>query len=514
MPNAFAFIVVFSWPLAVFVLFRFLPRVEALIWSIIGGYLLLPTRAGVDLPLVPTLDKDVIPALAAAVMLAIGVGATAASRADSDNLSRASDDRMSLSLFAPFLFLLVVSPLITVFTNSEVLTYGPVILPALGLYDAFSIVGRMAFTVLPFLLAARYLSSPDSHARLLKIIVISALAYTLPMLFEIRMSPQLNVMFYGFFPHDFLQHIREGSFRPIVFLSHGLWVGMLMAMAILAAGALWRQRVAEGARAGQWLFAGFYLVIVLVLSRNLGALGISLAFSLVVLLMGIRAQTVFAGAIAVIVLLYPVLRSADLVPVDQVVALAEKISPERAQSFQFRVENEDLLAAKAAEKPFAGWGIWGRNHVFDSQSGETLSVTDGLWIIIIGTDGWLGYLAQFGLLTLPILLLAAGRRSESLTPATAGLTMVLAANLFDLLPNATLTPVTWIVNGALAGFCMRRVAEQTPQNRAWRDMPKRNWSLLTDRPSTHRPQADRTGAKADWHSLSRRAKPPMGREEK
>jgi hypothetical protein len=82
-------------------------------------------------------------------------------------------------------------------------------------------------------------------------------------------------------------------------------------------------------------------------------------------------------------------------------------------------------------------------------------VTDGVWIIVIGSYGWLGYIAQFGLLTLPTLMLAFGRRSSALTPATAGLGLVMAANLLDLLPNATQIPFTWLMAGALLGEAER-----------------------------------------------------------
>jgi hypothetical protein len=510
MPNAFAFIVVFSWPLAVYVLFRFLPRIEALGWSIVAGYLLLPTRAGMDFPLIPLIDKDAIPGLAAAVALAFGMGANAAKRAESANINKGDNGWGTLKIFMPFLFILLASPVITVLTNSETLVYGPIVLPALRIYDALSIIGRIVFTVLPFLLAARYLASPESHAKLLKVIVLAMLAYTLPMLFEIRMSPQLNVMFYGFFPHEFLQHMRGGSFRPVVFLYHGLWVAILMAMAIVGAVALWRQRIFEGSRAGQWLFSGLYLLLVLFMSSNLGALAIAVGLVPAALLLGARGQVLLAGAISLVVLLYPVLRSTDLVPVDKVVEVAERINPDRAASLQYRLDNEDALGAKAAEKPFAGWGIWGRNQIFDPDTGRVLSVTDGAWIIIIGVYGWLGYIAQFGLLTLPTILLAFGRRSAALTPATAGLTLVMGANLFDLLPNATLTPITWLVGGALAGFCVYRAPEQAPENGPIREMPQRSWGLLTDRPK--QAQAKAQGAVPEWHGPSRPAR-RMGRED-
>lgn len=486
MPNAFAFLVLFSWPLAVYLLFRFLPRVEALGWSILGGYLLLPTRAGLDLPLVPLIDKGAVPALSAAVLLAFGMGAAASDRAGSmagRPVAGGGDQGTGgLKPFIPFMIVLFVSPIITVLTNAEPLVYGEVIIPGLRIYDALSIIGALAFVVLPFVLAVRYFASPESHVVLLKIIVFGLLAYSLPTLFEIRMSPQLNVMFYGFFPHEFAQHIRAGGFRPVVFLHHGLWLAILMSMSIIAAAALWRQRVSEGVKAGQWLFAGLYLLLVLFMARSLGAFAITMLLVPAVVLLGLRTQILLAAVISVIVLFYPVLRSADLVPVDRMVSIAAGVNADRAASLQFRLDNEEALTTRAAEKPFAGWGIWGRNHIYDPDTGEMESVTDGAWVIVIGMYGWLGYISQFGMLTLPTLLLAFGRRSAALTPATAGLALVMSANLLDLLPNATLTPITWLVGGALAGFCVYRAPAQAPTAMPVDDGPKRSWAVLTDRP--------------------------------
>lgn len=487
MPNALAFLVVFSWPVAVYLLFRYLPRVEALCWSILGGYLLLPSRTGFDLPLVPAVDKDVVPVLTATVLLACGMGMTEAEKAARrDGRGVVGRDGPMFGPFAPLIALLILSPLVTVLTNSEPLFYGPLVIPGLSLHDAVSVIGRMLLTALPFLLAMRYLASPESHTLLLKVIVVALLVYSLPVLFEVRMSPQLNVMFYGFFPHDFLQHIRPGGFRPVVFMQHGLWLAVILCMAVIAAAALWRQRMSEGARAGQWFFACVYLLIVLLLSNSLGAFVIALLLAPAVLLLGVRPQLLIAGGIAVIVLIYPVLRSGGLVPVEQVVAMAERVSADRAASLQFRLDNEDALSARAALKPIAGWGLWGRNEIHDPETGRTMSVTDGAWIIVIGAFGWLGYIAQFGLLTMPTILLAFGRKAASATPATAGLALVLAANLMDLLPNATLTPVTWLLGGAIAGYYLYRAPQDRPEAQAGADLapvrPRRSWGILTDRP--------------------------------
>lgn len=377
---------------------------------------------------------------------------------------------------------MLASPFITVVTNTEVLRYGPLILPALKPYDAISIIGGFVFGLLPFLLAQRHFATAESHVVLLRAVVLAMLVYSLPTLFEIRMSPQLNVTFYGFFPHQFLQHMRDGGFRPVVFLLHGLWLAIILAMAVMAALALWKQRLSEGKRAGHWMFAALYLFIVLSLSNSLGALVIAVLVIPAAVLLGARGQVLIAAALAGAVLLYPILRGAQIVPVDDILSFAESISAERAASLEFRLRNEDALSERAAEKPWGGWGSWGRNLIFDPETGQEASIVDGAWILLIGTYGWLGYLSQFGLMTLPIILVALGRRRVPIQPATAGLALVMAINLVDLIPNATMGPVTWLISGALAGFYARRDAPEDEVAMANGPAPaRRSWGMVSDR---------------------------------
>jgi hypothetical protein len=482
MPNVFAYLVAFSWPVVVYVLFRRLPPAAALGWSIVAGYLILPTRAGIDLPLVPTLAKDEIPVLAAALMLLLGVGA-AASASWQNAPQLGLQPRQQKGFLVPALMvLLFVSPLVTVLTNPDPIVAGDLFLRGLSFYDAGSVVAGLGLTILPFVLGSRYLASPESHVVLLKILVFALLGYSLLMLYELRMSPQLNRMIYGYFPHSFGQHMRGGGYRPLVFLNHGLWLAILVAMTILAAATLWRQRLSEGARRGHWLFAVLYLVLILFLSSSLGALAIALLLLPAVLIFGVRAQLLLAGIIAGIVLFYPMLRGAGLIPINNVVAISQAINQDRADSLLYRVRHEDALLAKANEKPLAGWGTWGRNRVYDPETGRDLSVTDGAWIIVIGVFGWVGYIAQFGLLTVPIMLLAVRRKSLAVSPATAGLALIMAANLLDLLPNATLTPVTWLIGGALAGrLAYRSVTAPEQSGVLPQKLPgRRSWSLVSE----------------------------------
>jgi hypothetical protein len=485
MPNTFAYVVFFLWPLVVIVLFLRLPVAAALAWSIIGGYLLIPLRTGYNFPMIPTIDKDALPSLMAGLMIIMVAGrqADVVRRDRRQTIADTGTTRQRPTPDTPqtkrvtfrrtlggtvmwvLLLLACASSFLTVLANQDPVVVGEVFLPGLRLYDAGSVLGRLLITLLPFLLARRYLATPESHVVLLKVFCIAALGYSLLALYEIRMSPQLNTKIYGFFAGgSFMQQVRGSGYRPVVFLQHGLWLGIFLAMAVLSAAALWCQtRQQRLPTAWRWGAATLWLLTVLVLSNSLGALIIGLLFLPVILFMGVRGQLLFAAIIAGCILTYPMLRGAGLVPVQTLLSWSSAISQERADSLGYRFRNEDILLAHANEKPLAGWGGYGRNRVRDDETGRDISTTDGMWIITIGTWGWVGYISQFGLLTLPLILLAARRRELEVSHATAGLALILAANLLDMIPNATLTPLTWLIGGALAGRYAIVPASKAPE---------------------------------------------------
>lgn len=454
MPNIFAYAALLVWPLVVAVLFRQMPLRPALIWSILAGLLLLPVNTEINFPLVPSLDKMVVPALAALVMcLATPVPAGVTLRGW---LPQGVVGRALVAMF-------VASPFATALTNGEPVNAGFGSIPGLSIFDAVSTVLRQVALVLPFLLARRYLADERAHELLLRILVAAGIAYSALILIELRLSPQLHSWVYGFFPHSFLQHVRSWGYRPLVFLGHGLWVAIFMAFALLAAVALWRG-AGDGRRRGRLLAASGWLGLVLVLCKSLGALVLGAAFALLLGAGGRRMVLPGCTLAAALVLTYPALRGADLVPTGLVAEAALSVSAERAGSLQFRFDNEDILLARANEKPLFGWGSWGRNRVYDVVSGRDASITDGRWVIVIGSYGWLGYLAEFGLLTLPLILLATGGVRRQIGLPTAALGVVLTVNLLDMLPNASLMPLSWLLAGALLG----RVEEiaRAPRRRA------------------------------------------------
>ena len=439
MPNAFAFMMLGVWPLVVIAMFRRMPLERALIWSVLGGYLILPPVVVIDLPALPALDKHTIPSLAAAMCLTV--------------MGRRVRILPATMLGKILVLMILFSPIGTVLTNREPVLFTVGGLPGLTPWDIVSSGAYQFMMLLPFLLARDVLAGPTAQKEIVRALLIGGLIYSIPMLYEVRMSPQLNLKIYGFFQHGFDQTFRFGGFRPIVFLQHGLWVAFFAVTALAAAVAA--LRAADPQNRMRYLVATIYLAIVLIFCRSLGPLVLAVAIVPLVFLASRRTQLRVAALLAVLVIAYPVLRGANLVPVEAMLEQAARIDEQRMQSLQFRFDNEEALLERAKEKPYFGWGAWNRNMIHDDATGFPVSISDGLWIIVIGIGGWFAFIAQFGLLASPLLMLR--RKMRSLpdiaeTPYLGALALMLAFNMIDLIPNATLTPLTWLLTGALLGY--------------------------------------------------------------
>lgn len=445
-----AWIALCLWPVISVFFFRSLSLPAAICATILGGHLLLPSNTALDLPVLPPLNKVTIPAFAALV----GTIIVSRSRPLASDILPGWIPRHPLVLC--MLGFLVIGTAGTVLTNQDPLFIGPIFLSGLRIYDGFAILLTSLTALIPFLIARKVMVTPESHRSILVYIVGTAFAYSFLALYEVRMSPQLNVMVYGFFPHSFAQHVRGGGFRPLVFLSHGLSLGLYLSMAVIAAVGLARTTTAPERL--RWMLLAVWLLFTLVLAKTLGALLIALLCMSVIMFLGSKSRFYFAFGVAILFCSFPAMRAADIIPVDRVLALAENIDPQRAASFEFRLDNEDILLERAAQRPLFGWGGYSRNRIFD-DNGQDISVTDGIWIIWFGVGGWFHYISMSGLLTCGLIALALRRRGQ-LPPDTIVLSILLAANFIDLIPNAGLTPLTWLIAGALAG-CLERKSIKT-----------------------------------------------------
>ncbi|HEY6870869.1 MAG TPA: hypothetical protein VI199_14035 [Novosphingobium sp.] len=399
--------------------------------------LILPSATVVRISGLPDLDK--------VAMISIGTGLGAWLMARPVPLGNRS------KIFAVLCAVFLTSPFVTASLNGDPIVGSGFYLKGMVPYDAVSQMAVKLFVVLPFWAGRRLLGDEEGHRALVIGLLVAMLIYSLPILLEIRISPQLHTWVYGFFQHSFIQQMRAGGFRAVVFLPHGLVVALFLGLAFLAAAVAKRQ----GARilGAPSTLVLLYLGMVLILQKSWAATAVAFLLGIVILALRPRKQVSLAALIALVVITYPMLRNSHLIPVEAVTSYSGSLSADRSQSFAFRIQNEEILLKKSQERPWFGWGSWGRNRVYDLETGRDISVTDGTWIIVIGSWGWVGYLAQFGLLSLPIFMLRrAGRRiGGRIPPFSAGLALMLAMNLFDLIPNSSLTPVTWLMAGALSG---------------------------------------------------------------
>ena len=441
------------WPIISVCLFKFLGGRRGLIYSVMIGFLFLPPNYFLFLPVVPKYGSGTAIAAGLALSYLFFRNNWHAELGDTTRRSHLLGGLMIVLVVLYF-----INPFLVFLTNREGLSFGPKIIQGLGLSDVLKMIWNAAATIIPFLLGWRLLAREEDHRLLLRVLVILMFGYSLLALFEVRMSPQLNQWVYGYFPHDWLQHLRGGSFRPVVFLGHGLVLGFHLFWATLACAILVRGTDSIGRMT--YLAGVLWFVMVLLFSKNLGSVLLAVLFLPTVFLLGSGMQIRVAAIIAVLFLSYPIVRSANLLPIDSFTSIVRSISPDRTRSFETRLRNEQLLLERAQQKPLAGWGGYARSRIHN-EAGSDISLVDGAWIGRLGTRGWSGYVSFFGMFTLPMVWLLILRRRKPVPTVTSGLALMVGAILIELVPNATLSSVGLVAAGALTGFVLK---ESTTRN--------------------------------------------------
>jgi hypothetical protein len=435
----FAYFALLIWPIVALYLYSRLPVGQATMWTILGGYLLLPDNLAIKFKMIPAFDKTTIPNLAALIGCAVYA-------------RRLPKFFHAFGIAEILILLILIGPFITSLLNGDEIRIGSTVLPGVDEYDAGSEVIYRFIFMLPFFLGRQFVRSSESNAEVLRVLVIAGLAYSLPMLFEVRMSPQLSTWIYGYQGIGVPNAFRDGGARPVVFLTNGLLVAFFAMTATVAAAALWRMKT--GIR--QWPPGGItiYLTFVLVLCKTLGALVYGACLVPLVRWASPRLQLRLACVLVTIALAYPVLREADVFPTNAFLRAASVVSVDRAHSLGTRFENENLLLERASERPLFGWGRYGRSRVYGGWLGSDNTLSDGYWIIILGGWGIVGFVGTFGLLSLPVFRATVALKFAQLMRealSLAALALIVAINVVDLLPNASILPWTWLLAGALLG---------------------------------------------------------------
>jgi len=438
--NVLAYMVLCGWPVLSIWFYRHKSLQLATLLTIIGGFMVLAVKTSVDFPLIPPLGKSSIPVFSAML------GCWYIKKQKIKYFS-------NKGLIQVLVVLLFIGAFITAELNSDRVIIGNKLLRGLTVHDAISAVIAVFIQITPFFIGKEFFRTYQDQLLMFKFIVAAGLIYSVLILYEIRMSPQLHIMLYGYFPHSFAQQARGGGFRSVVFMGHGLLVSFFVVCVLSAAVAL--EKVGEKIRTFSPAMLSYYFLTVLVLCKSKAALLYGLFILVMLKKAPYKMQFRTAAILALMTLLYPSMSIMKIFPHQSIVQTAtDYLGADRASSLDFRFDNEHILLEHARKRFFFGWGGSGRNRARDEETGKDISVTDGGWIITLGTSGIIGFVAEFGLLALSIFRAKQAakffkdKKQQTLLAAHALLVGII---MIDQLPNASLAPWLWLIVGVLLG---------------------------------------------------------------
>jgi hypothetical protein len=437
MPNLLAYVALFSWPIYILWALKRYPTKNAIFLSLTLAALLIPSDFSVDPPFIPPLDKDSITYISLVVFLVM-LG----------KKFRIFLPGLPTKLMIAYLGATFFSSML----NGDPVFTGLMVLPGISLYDTLTFVMLAFLHLTPFFFGRYYSTGLRDAEGYYKLLVVLALIYSLPMLLEMRISPQLQHMVYGFNASSFLQQIRDGGYRPMVFYGHGLGLAFWFSTCIVGLVTLIRCKVRKIAKFPS-VFVLVYLLIVLFLCKTWSAMFYAMLACGFIFLLSPNRQVKYAFIIALFVLLYPVGKISGVLPEKEIVSAIAANNPSRAQSLNFRLENETVLLAHALERPYFGWSGYGRIFVYD-DFGKNKTIVDGRWIIELAANGIIGFIFYYAILIIP-LYYAKKYIYKIQDPIDkiyfASLAVMLLICILDSIPNTGMRPMHLFLAGALLG---------------------------------------------------------------
>lgn len=428
-------ITMFGWLGVVLMFYAYLPPRRAVIYSLIGGWLFLP-MAEYDFVMLPPWSKATVTTycLYFAILLF-----------DRDRLQS-----LRLKLIDIPLLLYCCAPFFSSMSND------------LGLWDGLTgIFNRFIVWGGPYFIGRMFFSRPEDFRELALGIFIGGLIYVPFCLYEMRMSPQLHRLVYGFSVSSYISTIRLGGYRPTVFMQHGLMVGIWMCMALVMGAWLWRSGVVKRVLGVPIGLAVAVQFVTLVLCRALNGYALAMLTLSALFVSKWTRNRVPLVVLALIPALYPFVRINDAISIDpaleMVASVVEtQIDPARAKTFRGRLNKEGYYVAHAWERPICGWGGFDRAKPTEDEAGQQVRGIDALWIGVFGTNGLLGLGSLWMATLLPTFLILYRHGRSALTQAPLAPALVSAAvvpmYMIDNLMNAMFNPLLVALVGGLAGF--------------------------------------------------------------
>ncbi|MEG3921585.1 O-antigen ligase domain-containing protein [Microcoleus sp. T3_A4] len=314
---------------------------------------------------------------------------------------------------------------------------------------------------LPYFLGRLYVGSLDGLRQLAIGIFAGGLAYIPFTLIEGVRGPILHQMIYGVNAfEDWGQARRLGGWRPVVFMQHGLMVGLWMMTAALIAVWLWQTGTLKKFMGRNIKTLAIILTIAFFLCRSTGAYSL-FGMALLVLFSAkfFRTSLPLLLIIGYIVFYLYIAASGQFSSQDVVAFINQIFGEERAASLKFRFDNEEILGEKARQRFMFGWGDSGGNRVYN-EFGDDISVTDSLWIIAFGINGAVGLVSLFSSMLLPVIVFClfkypARTWSNPKVAPAATLGVALSMYVFDCVLNAMTNPIFALIAGGISGLVLK-----------------------------------------------------------
>jgi hypothetical protein len=336
----------------------------------------------------------------------------------------------------------------------------------LGIYDGIAAIVSQTITWgIPYFLGRIYLDNLAGLSKLAFGIFIGGIVYIPLCLIEVRFSPQLHRIVYGYHAHSFAQTMRYGGFRPTVFMQHGLEVGMWMMAATLIGIWLWKAGCIKQIYGIpiSWLVVA--LLVTFIFLKSTGAY-LLLFLGIIILLIAWQFNTSITMILLILAITFYLGQNTITSEhfTNQFINSLENVFPaDRIRSLQFRLDNEMILKEKAQQRILFGWGGWGRNRVYDYNWENELvdiSIADSLWIITFGINGLVGLVSLFSVFFTPIIsfitICPSSNWSRREIAPVAALVVVLTLYTLDCLLNAMINPIFIVAFGGITGLVTKK----------------------------------------------------------
>lgn len=413
---AFAYIVLCAWPLIVFALWLSRSPQQALVGTYVFGWCFLPMLS-ISLPGFPDYSKYTVASYATLPALLLFA----------DRLVWKYRPCVMDALFLA----LVIGQGVSVFGIG------------LGPYEFMSAMVYSFITwFTPYICGRIVLRNTTDLKTMLVIIVLAAIIYIPFCLYEIRFSPQLHNMIYGYHQHSFAQTVRYGGYRPTVFMQHGLQVGLWMVSSAMLAWWLNRFKLVRpyfGALNPGW--SALALVIVAFLCKSTGAILIGL-FAVACLWLIIKTNRKWPlWAFLSVFPLYIFVSVTRIINIYDIVPVIDTwLGSDRAGSFRVRIDQEIELVNMAWQKPLFGWSAWS-------------SGADQLWTLVVRNHGFVGLALLVTIFVFPCVRACQLISKRGTTPHDVAILIPTCVFLgmfyLDSLFNAMVNPLYFVALGGL-----------------------------------------------------------------